>query len=90
MQGCARCGGAFLVNPGHCQGWTGAKDNITFFLKYKYFFGISKLTPRAQDGQISQDFSKLEELNKFKMRKTFWWQVNEDHNYISKATTVPR
>ena len=31
--------------------------------------------PTTQDGVVSQDFSMMEELNKFKMRKTFWWQV---------------
>ena len=48
MQGCARCGGAFLVNPGHCQGWTGAKDNITFFWNVNIFlvFQSSLLAPR--------------------------------------------
>ena len=52
---------------------------ISLFFKYKYYLGISKPTPCGQDGEVSQDFSTLEELNKFKMRKTFWWQVNEDH-----------
>ena len=34
---------------------------------------------------MSQDFSMIEELNKFKMRKTFWWQVKRvgnDGNYV--------
>jgi len=43
----------------------------------EHFWSTLAIVKIGQDGEVSQDFSKLEELNKFKMRKTFWWQNGE-------------
>jgi len=43
----------------------------------EHFWPTLAIVKIGQDGVVSQDFAMIEELNKFKMRKTFWWQNGE-------------
>jgi len=43
----------------------------------EHFWPTLAIVKIGKDGVVSQDFSMIEELNKFKMRKTFWWQNGE-------------
>ena len=91
MQGCARCSGAFLVNPGHCQGWTGAKDNITFFWNVNIFlvFQSSLLAPRM--GRSVKTFQSWRSWTSSRWGRLFGGRSTKIiYNHIGKATTVPR